>query len=134
MVVPPLRSRREEIAPLARLFAAHNDLSDEAVALLHAHSWPGNVRELRNAIERAVLVSTDLTIRPEHLALESGPIVTVSAAAPSGQPAHAERDRLLEALARHGGNQTRTAAFLGISRNTLLARLERHGIRRPRKH
>lgn len=66
IAIPPLRSRTEDIEPLARLFAkrygAENglpdlDLTPEALAALHAHSWPGNVRELENTIERAVVMT-----------------------------------------------------------------------------
>jgi transcriptional regulator with GAF, ATPase, and Fis domain len=79
IVIPPLRSRRDEIAPLARTFVAdackqmgradRPRLSGRAIALLEAYAWPGNVRELRNTIERAVLLAQD-DILPEHLPAE----------------------------------------------------------------
>ena len=74
--IPPLRERREEIEPLARLFverANHDndrqvtDISQRALTLLVSHSWPGNVRELRNAIERAVVIAPDDVLTPEDL-------------------------------------------------------------------
>lgn len=70
--VPPLRERASDIAGLARRFASEasvelrkpvNEIAPEALAALERHSWPGNVRELRNVVRRAVLDSTDLTIR-----------------------------------------------------------------------
>jgi len=80
IVVPPLRDRVGEIAPLAHTFIrqACRDLRrtrvprilPEALALLERHSWPGNVRELRNAMERAVLLATDGDIGIEQLAHE----------------------------------------------------------------
>jgi DNA-binding NtrC family response regulator len=80
IVIPPLRQRRDEIAPLARTFvrvacrraARSNEprLSADALALLMEYSWPGNVRELRNVIERAVLLATGDMILPEHLPTE----------------------------------------------------------------
>jgi DNA-binding NtrC family response regulator len=74
--IPPLRERRDEIEPLARLFLrAANEangrrvegITPEAFAILGAHSWPGNVRELRNVIERAVVVTRGALIAPEDL-------------------------------------------------------------------
>jgi len=78
--IPPLRERRSEIEPLARVFAARAaasigrgppEITKEAVAALLSYEWPGNVRELRNAIERAVVLS-DGVIRPEDLVLSGG--------------------------------------------------------------
>jgi DNA-binding NtrC family response regulator len=80
IVIPPLRQRRDEIAPLARTFVRvacrragrSNELriSAEALALLVEYPWPGNVRELRNVIERAVLLAVGDVILPEHLPTE----------------------------------------------------------------
>jgi DNA-binding NtrC family response regulator len=80
ITIPPLRERRDEIAPLARTFvstacrqagrAAEPRLSAEAIALLQGYAWPGNVRELRNVIERAVLLARRDVILPEHLPVE----------------------------------------------------------------
>jgi transcriptional regulator with AAA-type ATPase domain len=132
LTVPPLRERRSEIEPLARTFlaqaGAHVTLSPEAVAQLQAYAWPGNIRELRNAIERAALLCTDGIIRPEHL-----PLSSAASAPPAISADPDERQRILDALAASGGNQTEAARVLGISRNTLLSRLTAHGIPRPRK-
>jgi transcriptional regulator of acetoin/glycerol metabolism len=131
LTVPPLRERRSEIEPLARRFLAESGakvtLSPEALERLLAYSWPGNVRELRNAVERAALLSTDGVIRPEQLPLAAEP------APPSPPRPPDERQRILDALAASGGNQTEAARALGISRNTLAARLVAHDIPRPRK-
>ncbi len=143
LVIPPLRERREEIAPLARAFVARGrrrmaieqpiTLSDQALAFLHDHDWPGNLRELRNVIERAMVLSDGL-ILPEHL-----PLTRFSApkrAAPLADPEDDEeqgRAEVVEALARAGGNQSRAAKLLGISRGTLIARIARYGLPRPRK-
>ena len=74
LVVPPLRARRGEIAPLARHFLTDLrdergslELSAEAEKLLVGYPWPGNVRELRNAIERAVLLANGSVVLPDHL-------------------------------------------------------------------
>jgi two-component system, NtrC family, response regulator AtoC len=143
LVIPPLRQRLGELEELARRFVAQGvqkagrpdtpTISDEAMRWLRAHTWPGNIRELQNTMERAVLLCTGAEITPEHLPTQStAPVPAV----PSDEAAHdddPERRRILEALERCAGNQTRAAKLLGISRNTLLARLDTYGIKRPRK-
>jgi two-component system, NtrC family, response regulator AtoC len=155
--IPPLRERRSEIRPLCDGFLARLAkesglarvpcLTDDAAALLEAYSWPGNIRELRNVMERALLLSDGDDIEPDHLPLEtlSAPVEvgTVAMAEVAADPPvmddrwnakeKSERARILEALRAEGGNQTRAAKKLGISRGTLLARLERFEIARPQK-
>jgi transcriptional regulator with PAS, ATPase and Fis domain len=137
--------------------ATEPELSPEAIAVLEAYPWPGNIRELRNVIERAVLLCSGAVIRPDDLPIESmrrraqaatlpPPVGAVSTAAPSvvrrsaGAPegmraelADIERTRILEALEDAGGNQTRAAQALGISRRTLVNRLDELDVPRPRK-
>jgi len=140
--IPPLRERVDELAGFARQFLAEAaaaagrplQLSRAALARLEQHDWPGNIRELRNVIERAALIADD-EIGEEHLQLAPSP----SADAPPGASGslHAdveslERRRIVEALEACGGNQTRAAQKLGISRGTLLSRLKQYGITRPR--
>jgi two-component system response regulator AtoC len=137
--IPPLRERRDEIDGLVALFAREvaADLrrprppafEPEARAWLHHHSWPGNVRELRHVIERAVLFADDGTVTARVLVAAGLP---AGAPVPSGSPEEAERARTVEALASCGHNQTRAARMLGISRNTLIARMRRWGLVRPR--
>jgi DNA-binding NtrC family response regulator len=116
------------------------------------------VRELRNTIERAVLLSSGGAIRPTHLVLtpprdqtrtrESQPTmpitrvsdIDITVDAPSrpsaslaSEVAELERKRIVEALEQYGGNQTQVARVLGVSRGTLIARMELYGLRRPRK-
>lgn len=126
--VPPLRQRREEIAPLAQHFALSvhgrpKTLSQAALDVLRDHDWPGNVRELRNVIERAVVLSSDHVLGPEHLELG----FRTAALAPTS-----ERERIIDALRQAAGNQTRAAEILGISRRTLVTRLRDYDIPRPR--
>ena len=138
VVLPPLRDRRDDILPLARLFAerAARGLEQQTPRLsatcekaLLEHAWPGNVRELRAVVERAVVLSRgSRQLDVEHLVL-AGADETASAAA-SGDP---EKQRVLDALARTAGNQTEAAKLLGVSRQTLIKRLEALGIARPRK-
>ena len=157
--IPPLRRRPSEIRLLCDAFleqlAAEAGLSrtpavgDDAAALLAAYAWPGNIRELRNMMERALLLSDGEDIEPDHLPLETlrDPVEERSIApaeltedAPAAanddrwnREEKAERARILEALRAEGGNQTRAARRLGISRGTMLARLERFEISRPQK-
>jgi two-component system, NtrC family, response regulator AtoC len=148
VVVPPLRERPDEIEPLARAFiaqaagqlAVHPEptLGPEVLALLRAYSWPGNIRELRNAMERAVLLCAPGPVLPAHLPLEKMRVTTgvqELSAAPA-EPDHEvddEKQRILDALAACAGNQTEAARRLGIGRRTLIKRLVRYGIQRPRK-
>jgi DNA-binding NtrC family response regulator len=155
--IPPLRDRRDMLEPLARAFAAlasakarrpQPAFSPDALAALHRHNWPGNIRELRNVIERAVLLAGAGVIAPNHLGLGresrptmqmapvTEPIVARRDSVPnnlSSELADLERARIIETLEQCGGNQTRAARLLGISRTTLVARMEAYALRRPRK-
>jgi DNA-binding NtrC family response regulator len=151
--IPPLCDRQGDIEPLvthfARLAAERYrhvpvELTREAAAALHAYHWPGNVRELRRTIERAVLLSGGRVLEPSHLLLPTVPVRTERTAAPSTpvaveQPPVAspdlrervgafEKECLLDALARTGGNQTKAARLLRLPRRTLLNKLQLHGI------
>lgn len=163
--IPPLRERKEEILPLADFFVrkvceslhrrSFPALEPDAESVLLAHDWPGNVRELRSAVERAVFLSREGPIRPEHLRLRASEApfeesertwrgrkpVSGSEVAPakssaeraSGGEATDERERIMRALFEAGGNQTKAALALGISAKTLGRSLTRLGIPRPRK-
>jgi DNA-binding NtrC family response regulator len=152
LAIPPLRERTVEIEPLAQSFLeaacrqlerAPLSISPEALRLLEAHPWPGNVRELRNVIERAVVLCPDRTISPEYLpaSFSAGSAARVaSVAAPAElDPARFEeqieelrRARIVDALGRCAGNQTKAAKLLGIARRTLVAQLVELKIPRPR--
>jgi len=139
--VPPLRSRREDIEPIARhllvrVAARHGRslrFSPDAVRAILGFSWPGNVRELENAIEFGVAVCKGQTIQPEDLPAEvrrgqpwPEPIATAPGAAqgPPAAPADSsEADRLRSALDAHHWRRDEAARALGISRSTLWRRL-----------
>jgi transcriptional regulator with PAS, ATPase and Fis domain len=127
-------------------------LTGEALALLEAYAWPGNIRELRNVIERGTLLSERGVIDVEQLpAAHMRGWAMLHQRAPAGSlevagmhrerlpnalqrvAAVAEKQRILDALARCAGNQTQAARLLGVSRATLVNRLDRYAIERPRK-
>lgn len=136
--LPPLRSRPEDIEPLAesftRQFAARGgragvQLSEAALVLLRDYDFPGNVRELRNIIERAVLSTSRDLIEPEHLPdyLRSTTRLMQSR---SRKPSLAELEAVYirEVLDHVRGNKTRAAEILGISRKNLYEKMHRYQI------
>lgn len=134
--LPPLRERVADIELLAEhaLVAAcakyavpPKHLSPEAVAALKAYRWPGNVRELNRVIERAVLMGPAGAIPASALELDAP--AHAREEAPLVDGAAWERQHLADVLARTGWNISRTAAILGITRNTVRARIARHGLR-----
>ncbi len=124
--IPPLRQRPADIPALAGYFIEKyrreagpgpRRLSPAALLALSAHDWPGNVRELENTIHRAMVLTTEATIEPG--ALEVGPPSAADTPGPAGfvcRPLHLiERDAIIAALLRTGGNRTHTASMLGLS-------------------
>src|SRR5262244_1319164 len=144
--VPPLRERAADVILLAeqllgRVCADYGlspkSFTRDALAALRAHRWPGNIRELANVIERVALLSESSAVTADALGLKSPmheiagvdePIGTTSRAAIDETVATVERDHLLEALASEGGNVTRAAKRLGLTRNTFRYRLRKHGV------
>jgi DNA-binding NtrC family response regulator len=146
--VPPLRERRTEIEPLARLFLEkareHFETGDvhfsaAALAALLEYPWPGNVRELKSAVERAALLARGNVIEPSELGIGApGYPTPLRASSASQRPELAtspdvERDRIVRALESCGGNQSRAADLLGMSRRTLVRRIAELGLPRPRR-
>lgn len=145
--LPPLRERLEDVLPLARFFLgkAQGDpkrLSPAAARLLTSYSWPGNVRELANALERGRILSHSDVILPEHLppslrvagtgvALSEVAHTTDSAERPVVTLDQVERESIERALQQTGGNRTRAAELLGLSRRALIYKLKRYGVGRP---
>jgi two-component system response regulator AtoC len=151
ITIPPLRDRREQIAGLATgLLSRHAaargpvTLDPDAVARLVRHDWPGNVRELRNVLDRAVVLADrpqlgvaeiDQALRLEPLVeprpAPASPAASAAPAAPAA--ADLERARVVALLDECGGNQTLTAERLGMSRRSLVYRLQAWGMTRPRR-
>jgi transcriptional regulator with PAS, ATPase and Fis domain len=133
--VPPLRARREDILPIAEKLLSTKGvpavkLSARARDRLLQHSWPGNVRELENALERAIILSGEAEITPEHLGLGTVPARQAQAGellGPGFDMDAFERDLIFASLDRAGGNKTHAAKLLGITRRRLYSRLESLG-------
>ena len=133
--LPPLRERRDDIAPLATHFLRRHSgrygkqltgFEPAAMKVLLDHSWPGNIRELDHAIERAVLMAADNMIRPADLALKS------SATGPGRIEEltleEVEKTLIQKALARYDGNVSSAAKALGLSRSALYRRIAGYGL------
>ena len=142
-VVPPLRARGSDIELLAHRFLEQFGrrygkpalaFAPGAFAALKAYSWPGNVRELRNIIEQTVLLAQNETIDAADLSLpQLAPPAAKHAAlnvSDGVELASVERDLIRQALEKTGWNITQAARMLGISRDTLRYRIERHRLTR----
>ena len=145
IVLPTLAERPEDIEDLVKAFVAEfnqrtnrciDEIPDDVWAQMRAYSWPGNVRELRNVVERCVLLSTGSKLEAQWLQLNA-----FSPQQPSTNSDclcflldgsitmdEIERRLIVEALKREHGNVTQAAGLLGISRQTLRYRIEKHKI------
>jgi two-component system, NtrC family, response regulator HydG len=141
--IPPLRERVEDIPLLADFFFRRIRLKSgrsiegigrDAMERLLTHDWPGNVRELRSALEFAFVACQEPMIQPDHLP----PNLVSGRGSRSRSSAAEDRDdirkrRLIEALEASGGNQTRAAEILGVSRVTVWNRMKKYGVRFSKK-
>src|SRR5262245_51005364 len=136
--LPPLRERRDDIELLAGRLLAHacaeynlpaRTLAEGARLALTTYEWPGNVRELGNVIERAVLLADTDTITADELELPESPPMESHGAELPPTLEDTYRQHLVETLERTSWNITRTAAILGIARNTVRARIRAYGLR-----
>jgi two-component system NtrC family response regulator len=135
--LPPLRERHGDAVPLAKYFLeqaasrhgrAVRGFTAKALKLIEAHPWRGNVRELENAINSAVIMSDGKQIGPDALQLGA-----------SGEDVldlrqvriDAEKRAIQRALTQAGGNLSRVATLLGVSRPTLYDLLDKHGLKKP---
>jgi len=143
--MPPLRDRRDDILPLTRYFiqkyneSLHKSvqkLSSDVESFLLAYDWPGNVRELRNVVERAMILGEGDVLVMEHLPLDvlgqagaSGVTSKDFRLPPEGiSMEKVEEDFVRQALDMTGGNQTKAARLLGISRDSLRYRMQKFAI------
>ena len=140
LTLPPLRTRREDILPLAELFLArerqrkHGSLvrsfAPATADALRGYSWPGNVRELRGVVERAALVSAEPAIPPAALPAHVREQPSTMWVARDRRPSlrDVEQEYIRYVLEQVSGSQTRAAAILGISRKALWEKRRRYGI------
>lgn len=138
--LPPLRERPTDIPILAHHFLARfrtlyreTGIHPAAMTLLQHYHWPGNIRELQNVIERALILAHGGQITPDHLPKElQTPKETrpVQFELPEEGVAleEVEKQLIIQALEKSGGNQTRAAALLHITRATLLYRMQKHSL------
>jgi transcriptional regulator with PAS, ATPase and Fis domain len=144
LTCPPLRRRKDDITLIIQHFISFHaektgknilGFTPEAMRLMVAYRWPGNIRELRNSVEYAFVLARGKSIGPEHLPekitsfnslntnlpqkAERKDIVTVGLS---------EKEKLLDALQRTDGNQTKAAKILGVSRITVWKRIKKYGI------
>jgi DNA-binding NtrC family response regulator len=135
--IPPLRERREDILPLARLFVTAaagrtgrkvSGFTPGAAHQLLRYGWPGNVRELENAIERAVVLTRRSRIDVEDLPAEVGLAVPEAIVATDVRPlAEVEREYIRSVLRAVGGNRSQAARKLGIGEATLYRKIKQFG-------
>ncbi|MDD5223669.1 MAG: sigma-54 dependent transcriptional regulator [bacterium] len=136
--LPPLRERREDILPLARIMLEefnrslkHNvsGISEEAEVLLHSYYWPGNIRELRNIIERAVLICSEGVIQAGHLPEEVRKRVSsreISTGKADLSLEGSEKAHIQNVLKMCKNNKSLAAKNLGIHRTTLVYKLKKY--------
>ncbi len=141
IVLPPLRERRGDIPLLANYYIDRYNrefrkrvrgLTSDAMAMLEQHRWPGNIRELRNVIERAMLLLDQEWIGPDDLAalVRSGAAARFRLPVDGVNLEEVERQLLVQALERAGGNQTHAGQLLGINRDQVRYRIEKFGLGR----
>jgi len=139
--IPPLRDRREDILLLANYFLkkfnkdAAVSVVEEAQQALLSYGWPGNVRELESVIERASVLRSGNNITladfPEKMKNSKSAVQNIILNLPDEGIAleDLEKNLIIKALEKHKGNQTRAAEYLGITRPTLIYRMEKYGLK-----
>ncbi len=141
--LPPLRERAGDLRLLAEHFAGVyartydkpvTGLSEAAVEKMERYQWPGNVRELQHTVERAVILSEASTLQPSDLLFSASPDDSLEAERPallaleSFDLEAVEREVIRKALSKHGGNISRAAQALGLTRKSLYRRIEKYGL------
>jgi transcriptional regulator with PAS, ATPase and Fis domain len=145
--IPPLRERKEAIAPMAQMFLLQyaekknrrfRFLHKDAVPLLENYPWPGNIRELQNTIERVVLLYDDIEVRPDYIRFLTGDdnvFPGMQAETSLLEPGNIklppdkldlkvlEEEIVKKTLLKFNGNKTKTAEYLGLTRSALRSKL-----------
>ena len=140
ILIPPLRERKADIAPIAKhyaeqfsasLFRRTTELTAEAMEALESYTWPGNVRELRNVIERAVILSTGNEIGPESLLFSGAPQQAdpdMETATGNLSIADMEKRLITKVLGNTSWRKTEAARILGINRTTLHNKIREYAL------
>jgi DNA-binding NtrC family response regulator len=154
LFIPPLRERPDDILALAEAFLARVadgmrrplSFSEEAMTALRNYPWPGNARELKHVIQRSCCLCDGPTILLRHLMFDQPGLATAAPSESTGfdtlprgrrfpfLDSMAARELIAGALQSTAGNQTQAAKMLGISRRTLVNRLQTYGLPRPRQN
>lgn len=139
VTLPPLRERPEDIPLLVEHIVGKAsaetgreipEITADALDYLAGLPYPGNIRELKNLVERTLLVSNARVLtRREFQAQADNGAMTAAPTVATGQLERSERELVEAAIARSGGNMSRAAALLGISRQALYRRIEKYGIK-----
>jgi DNA-binding NtrC family response regulator len=140
ILLPPLRERTGDIPLLVKYYIDRYNrefrkrvrgATPEALAMLEQYRWPGNIRELRNAIERAMLLMDREWLEPDDLTLARSASAVQFRLPPNGVVLEqVERQLVIQALERAGGNQTHAGHLLGINRDQVRYRIEKFGLTR----
>lgn len=136
IALPPLRERREDIIPLAKMFLEHYalkyhrpliGLDESAAEILKNYRWGGNIRELQNCMEKAVILSDGTTLSAKDIQLDQS--VSIKSAGTIKAISEADEERLVrDAMTRTAGNISAAAKLLGVSRPTLYTKLKKYGL------
>jgi DNA-binding NtrC family response regulator len=143
IMLPPLRDHASDVPLLVnhyidvfnREFRKQvRGVTPEALRVLKDYRWPGNIRELRNAIERAMLLTEGEWLAPDSLPLGTPRTAVAQTMELPDEGLNLdtlERELVVQALRRTGGNQTRAAALLGLNRDQIRYRIEKFGLDKP---
>ena len=138
IALPPLRDRQEDIEPLVEYYLdvyckkykiAKKRVTSGTFNRLKKHSWPGNIRELQHAVERAVILSETNVLEPQDFFMEeSGGRKNNDFSPDNMNLEEVEKILVRKVIDKHGGNISRAAKELGLTRASLYRRIEKHGI------
>src|SRR5262249_8442603 len=143
IVLPPLRERPSDVPQLVRYYVdifsrefkkQVRGATPQTIELLKAYRWPGNVRELRNAVERAMLLTEGEWLPSDELPLSAARASTARSMELPEEGVNLEtleRELVVQALRRTGGNQTKAATLLGLNRDQIRYRIEKFGLDKP---
>lgn len=131
--MPPLRAHKDDITALCSHILTRlgysRQLPDDVLKILKHYDWPGNVRELENVLERALILSSGEEIKPRHIQFpQPAKLISNAEQRKLGSLEEQERQMVAEALKRAGGNKSKAAKTLGITRRMLYTKIAKYGI------